>query len=125
MDGFASSHNVIVLAATNRIDILDPALTRAGRFDRIIEIQLPNIQEREEIFKLNLKNVPLEDVMKKSQYCRRLAAMTSGFSGADIANLCNESAIHAARKGRTKVTENDFETTTERVLAGLRSSQKV
>jgi AFG3 family protein len=63
--------------------------------------------------------------MKKSQYCRRLAAMTSGFSGADIANLCNESAIHAARKDRDKVTEKDFETTTERVIAGLKSSKAV
>ena len=124
MDGFGSSENVVVLAATNRVDILDPALTRPGRFDRIIEIQLPNIEEREEIFSLNLKKFSLDPTFTIDQYARKLAILTGGFSGSAIRNLCNESAIRAAREDRDHVTEKDFEKTTERILAGL-ENQKV
>ena len=111
------------MAATNRLDILDPALTRPGRFDRIIEIGLPNLEEREEIFALNLEKFKLDQSFTTSQYARKLAILTGGFSGSSIRNLCNEAAIRAAREGRKRVNEKDFEKTTERVIAGLESQR--
>ncbi len=104
MDGFDTNSGVIILAATNRADMLDNALKRAGRFDRQIHVDLPNLNEREEIFKVHLR--PLK--LNKDVDVPFLAKQTPGFSGADIANVCNESALIAARKNRTEVTKQDF-----------------
>jgi AFG3 family protein len=119
MDGFGTDTNVVVLAATNRVDILDPALTRPGRFDRSIELTLPDLQARKEIFMVHLQNIKLDPSKTLEEYAKRLATLSPGFSGADIANLCNEAAILAARKGKTKVSSEEFEAASERVLAGL------
>lgn len=97
MDGFSTDQNVIVLAATNRADILDPALLRPGRMDRQIEITLPNIDERQAIYKVHLKKLHLNPEQTRQEYAKKLATLTPGFSGADIANICNEAAIIAAR----------------------------
>ncbi|CAD7963442.1 unnamed protein product [Amoebophrya sp. A120] len=118
MDGFNHKTGVIVLAGTNRADILDNALTRAGRFDRHISIDIPDIKERQEIFMVHLKPLKLTEGMSQEDVARRLAALTPGFSGADIANLCNESAILAARRSSATVEQEDFETATERTLGG-------
>lgn len=123
MDGFETDSQVIVLAATNRIDILDPALTRPGRFDRTIEIPLPDISGRFHIFTVHLEPLKLNPERTKNEYAKRLATLTPGFSGADIANLCNEAAIIAARKNKLTVDSNDFEVATERVLAGLEKNK--
>ena len=104
MDGFGTDTNVIVLAATNRADVLDSALMRAGRFDRQIYVDLPNINEREEIFKVHIKPLKLADDVK----VKFLAQQTPGFSGADIANMCNESALIAARNGKKAIHHQDF-----------------
>merc|ERR1719230_1696085 len=109
MDGFASGTGVVVLAGTNRADILDPALTRPGRFDRQIAIDKPDLNEREEIFMVHLKNVKVPEDTDKRDVARRMAALTPGFAGADIANICNEAAIFAARRGGTWVEKDDFE----------------
>jgi len=119
MDGFGTDTGVVVLAATNRKDILDPALTRPGRFDRSIEVSLPDIEGRTEIFKVHLKPLKLDPEKEIGDYAKRLATLTPGFSGADIANLCNEAAIMAARKNKTFVSTEEFEAASERVLAGL------
>ncbi len=104
MDGFGTNSGVIVLAATNRADMLDPALLRPGRFDRHIYLELPNLVEREEIFKVHMRPLVLEENID----VHFLAAQTPGFSGADIANICNESALIAARKKKDNIGRQDF-----------------
>ena len=104
MDGFGTNSGVIVLAATNRADMLDPALLRPGRFDRHIYLELPNLKEREAIFKVHLRPLTLDDSID----IHFLASQTPGFSGADIANICNEAALIAARRKKPKVDQQDF-----------------
>mmetsp|Transcript_18256 Transcript_18256/g.31235 ORF Transcript_18256/g.31235 Transcript_18256/m.31235 type:complete len:694 (+) Transcript_18256:533-2614(+) len=122
MDGFSTDTSVIVLAATNRADILDSALLRPGRFDRQVEVTLPTIDERAHIFKVHLKKILVNEKFDKEQYAKKLAALTPGFSGADIANICNEAAIIAARGNLSSVSIREFELATERVIAGLEKS---
>ena len=119
MDGFGTDTNVIILAGTNRKDILDNALTRPGRFDRTIELTTPDLQGREDILKVHLKPLLLDPANDVTYYAKHLAALTPGFSGADLANICNEAAILAARADKPHVSEGDFETATERVIGGL------
>lgn len=116
MDGMASKENVIMLASTNRADILDKALLRPGRFDRHILIDYPDLTERKEIFEYHLKSIRLEN--PPSKFSKRLAYLTPGFSGADIANVCNEAALHAARSKQHKVTGADLEYAVERLVGG-------
>ncbi|MBW7871500.1 MAG: ATP-dependent metallopeptidase FtsH/Yme1/Tma family protein [Flavobacteriia bacterium] len=121
MDGFGTNTNVIVLAATNRADILDKALMRAGRFDRLIHVDLPELTERQQIFEVHLKPLKLgEDV--DSEF---LAKQTPGFSGADIANVCNEAALVAARKNKDKVERQDFLDAVDRIIGGLEKKGKL
>ncbi|WP_340113430.1 ATP-dependent zinc metalloprotease FtsH [Maribellus mangrovi] len=121
MDGFDTNSGVIILAATNRADILDRALMRAGRFDRQIHVELPDLNERGEIFKVHLRPLKLgEDV--KVEF---LAKQTPGFSGADIANVCNEAALIAARKNRDSVTKQDFLDAVDRIIGGLEKKNKI
>lgn len=118
IDGFGTDDDVVILAATNRKDILDPALTRAGRFDRAVQVNLPDIAGRCAIFKVHLAKLNLsEEEIEK--YSKRLATITPGFSGSEIANVCNEAAIMCARANRDKVTPADFEGAVDRVIAGL------
>jgi ATP-dependent metalloprotease FtsH len=121
MDGFGTNSNVIVLAATNRADVLDKALLRAGRFDRQIYVDLPDVRERKEIFEVHLK--PL----KKSEELDTefLAKQTPGFSGADIANVCNEAALIAARKDKKAVDKQDFLDAVDRIVGGLEKKNKI
>jgi AFG3 family protein len=119
MDGFDPSTNVVVLAGTNRADVLDTALLRPGRFDRQIQVDRPDIQGRKSIFEVYLKGITLDG--EPISYSARLAALTPGFTGADIANICNEAAILAARRKKTMVDMKDFETATERIIGGLES----
>lgn len=98
MDGFNTDTNVIIMAATNRKEILDDALLRPGRFDRIIEIDLPDLEGRKEIFKVHLEPIKINPENTLEEVAERLSTLTPGFSGADIANLCNEAAILAARR---------------------------
>ncbi len=121
MDVFGTNTNVIVIAATNRADVLDKALMRAGRFDRQIYVDLPDLNERKEIFKVHLK--PLKVV--KSLDIDFLAKQTPGFSGADIANVCNESALIAARKNRKSVGKQDFLDAVDRIVGGLEKKNKI
>lgn len=114
MDGFTPTEAVIVLAATNRPDVLDPALLRPGRFDRHITVDRPNLKGREMIFKVHVRDVPLSDDVD----LHRLAASTVGLTGADIRNLVNEAAIWATRQGKTKVENSDFEVARDKVLMG-------
>ncbi|CAF1009947.1 unnamed protein product [Rotaria sp. Silwood1] len=116
MDGLESKSNVIVLASTNRPDVLDKALLRPGRFDRHILIDYPTLPERIEILEVYLKKLKLEKDIKF--YSTRLAQLTPGMSGADLANICNEAALHAAREGKKVIERNDFEIAVERVVAG-------
>lgn len=122
MDGFNPSQGVVVLAGTNRVDILDNALTRPGRFDRQIQVDKPDIQGRKEIFKVHLKGITLEDG-DSDEIAGRLAGLTPGFAGADIANICNEAAIQAARRKGDTVQMVDFEKATDRVIGGLESNK--
>merc|ERR1719324_763244 len=122
MDGFASGTNVVVLAGTNRADIPDPALTRSGRFDRTISIGKPDINEREAVYMVHLKPVKLDEGLEMESVAKRMAALTPGFVGADIANVCNEAAIFAARRSSAAVQMEDFEKATERVIGGLPKS---
>ena len=115
MDGFGTDTNVIVMAATNRADILDKALLRAGRFDREIYVDLPEVHERREIFDVHLKKIKLDD----SVDIDFLAKQTPGFSGADIANVCNEAALIAARNNHESVTKQDFLDAVDRIIGGL------
>lgn len=119
MDGFSTDSSVIVLAATNRADILDKALLRPGRFDRQVEVTLPSLEERAQIFMVHLKKIAVDAKFEKDVYARKLAALTPGFSGADIQNICNEAAIMAARGDKEAVAIRDFELATERVIAGI------
>lgn len=121
LDGFGTNTGVIVLAATNRADILDKALLRAGRFDRHIYLELPNKQERIEIFKVHLRPIKMANDINVEE----LASLTPGFSGADIANICNEAALIAARKKRKKVEHKDFLESRDRVVGGLERKSKI
>jgi len=121
MDGFGTSTNVIILAATNRADVLDKALMRAGRFDRQIYVDLPDVRERKEIFKVHLK--PLKTI--KSLDVDFLAKQTPGFSGAHIANVCNEAALIAARKNKKSVGKQDFLDAVDRIVGGLEKKNKI
>jgi len=121
MDGFGSNDNVIVIGATNRADVLDKALLRAGRFDRQIFVDLPDLNERKEIFEVHLK--PLK--LGKDVDVDFLAKQTPGFSGADIANVCNEAALIAARKGKEEVGKQDFLDAVDRIIGGLEKKNKV
>ncbi|MGB1170850.1 MAG: ATP-dependent zinc metalloprotease FtsH [Flavobacteriaceae bacterium] len=121
MDGFGTKTNVIVLAATNRADVLDKALMRAGRFDRQIYVDLPDLNERREIFKVHL--APLKVI--KSLDVEFLAKQTPGFSGADIANVCNEAALIAARKNKKSVGKQDFLDAVDRIVGGLEKKNKI
>jgi len=123
MDGFNPSSGVVVLAGTNRADILDQALTRPGRFDRQIQVDLPDLQGRKEIFGVHLRGIKLE--LKPEEVSGRLAGLTPGMAGADIANLCNEAAIQAARREAESVTMADFEKATDRVIGGLESNKMI
>jgi cell division protease FtsH len=122
MDGFGTNTNVIVLAATNRADVLDKALMRAGRFDRQIYVDLPDIRERKEIFEVHLK--PLKKVADELD-TEFLAKQTPGFSGADIANVCNEAALIAARNNKTAVDRQDFLDAVDRIVGGLEKKNKI
>jgi cell division protease FtsH len=121
MDGFDTKKGVIIMGATNRPEILDPALLRPGRFDRHILVDRPDIKGREEILKVHVKNVKID----KSVDLKVVAARTPGFVGADLANLVNEAALLAARKGKGKVTMEEFEEAIDRVVAGLEKKRRV
>lgn len=121
MDGFGSKRDVIVLAATNRFDSLDPALTRPGRFDRKISIGLPDITGRKDILKIHSKDKPLSDEIDLD----KIAYNTAGFSGAELENLLNESALIAARKGHQYITKNDIDEALKKITVGLKKSGKV
>ncbi|WP_029038415.1 ATP-dependent zinc metalloprotease FtsH [Salinimicrobium xinjiangense] len=122
MDGFGTNTNVIVLAATNRADVLDKALMRAGRFDRQIYVDLPDVRERQEIFEVHLR--PLKKVADELD-TEFMAKQTPGFSGADIANVCNEAALIAARKEKTAVGKQDFLDAVDRIVGGLEKKNKI
>ena len=121
MDGFGSNSGVIILAATNRADILDKALMRAGRFDRQIYVDLPDLPDRVEIFKVHLRKVKTAPDLDIDL----LARQTPGFSGADIANVCNEAALIAARNNKTQVDKNDFNAAVDRIIGGLEKRSKI
>ncbi|MBQ9254412.1 MAG: ATP-dependent zinc metalloprotease FtsH [Bacteroidales bacterium] len=122
MDGFGSNAGVIILAATNRAEILDPALMRAGRFDRQIYVELPEVKEREEIFKVHMKNLKFNSEEVSIEF---LAKQTPGFSGADIANICNEAALIAARHGKEVIGKQDFLDAIDRIVGGLEKKSKI
>ncbi len=121
MDGFGTNSGVIILAATNRADILDRALMRAGRFDRQIYVDMPDVLERKEIFKVHLKKIKID----ASVDIDFLAKQTPGFSGADIANICNEAALIAARSNKKQVVKQDFLDAVDRIIAGLEKKNKI
>ena len=121
MDGFGSDTGVIIMAATNRPDVLDSALLRAGRFDRQIAVDRPDIKGREAIFKVHLKKLTLSE----SVSVKKLAAQTPGFVGADIMNVCNEAALIAARKNKDEVGMDDFQDAVDRVIGGLEKKSKI
>ncbi|XP_070603607.1 mitochondrial inner membrane m-AAA protease component AFG3L2 [Erythrolamprus reginae] len=125
MDGFNTTTNVVVLAGTNRPDILDPALLRPGRFDRQIFIGPPDIKGRASIFKVHLRPLKLDTTMNKDNLARKLASLTPGFSGADIANVCNEAALIAARHLADAINQKHFEQAIERVIGGLEKKTQV
>ncbi|GJE85743.1 ATP-dependent metallopeptidase Hfl [Phanerochaete sordida] len=126
MDGFSTKEHIVVLAGTNRPDVLDPALMRPGRFDRHIAIDRPDVGGRKGIFEVHLKPLRLsENLPPRDAIAHKLAVLTPGFSGADIANVCNEAALHAARKGHEFVEENDFESAIDRVIAGLERKSRL
>jgi ATP-dependent metalloprotease FtsH len=121
MDGFQSNTGVIILAATNRADILDRALLRAGRFDRQIHVELPDLEERKAIFKVHTKPLKIDESVQLDF----LAKQTPGFSGADIANVCNESALIAARKAKKQIQKQDFLDAVDRIVGGLEKKSKI
>ena len=121
MDGFGSNSGVIILAATNRVDILDKALLRAGRFDRQIYVELPDLNDRKEIFKVHLRPIKIDE----SVDVEFLARQTPGFSGADIANVCNEAALIAARNKKKFVEREDFISAVDRIIGGLEKKNKI
>ncbi|MBQ6746875.1 MAG: ATP-dependent zinc metalloprotease FtsH [Bacteroidaceae bacterium] len=121
MDGFGSNSGIIILAATNRVDVLDQALLRAGRFDRQIHVDLPDLNERKEIFGVHLRPIKVDESLDIDL----LARQTPGFSGADIANVCNEAALIAARHGKSAVTKQDFLDAVDRIIGGLEKKNKI
>ncbi|KGN78799.1 cell division protein FtsH [Porphyromonas cangingivalis] len=121
MDGFDTNSGVIILAATNRVDILDKALLRAGRFDRQIQVDLPDLNERKEIFEVHMRRLKLDE----SVDIDLLSRQTPGFSGADIANVCNEAALIAARNGKTSIDRDDFTSAIDRIVGGLEKKTKI
>ena len=121
MDGFGTNSGVIILAATNRADILDKALMRAGRFDRQIYVDMPDLTERRAIFEVHLRPIKVDDSIDVDFLSRQ----TPGFSGADIANVCNEAALYAARKGRDQVIHQDFLDAVDRIIGGLEKRTKI
>ena len=121
MDGFGSNSGVIILAATNRVDVLDKALLRAGRFDRQIHVDLPDLNERKEVFGVHLRPIKIDDTVDVDL----LARQTPGFSGADIANVCNEAALIAARHGKNAVGKQDFLDAVDRIIGGLEKKTKI
>lgn len=121
MDGFGSNSGVIILAATNRADVLDKALMRAGRFDRQIYVELPDLNDRKEIFKVHLRPIKIDESIN----VEFLARQTPGFSGADIANVCNESALIAARRKKKYVQKDDFMDAVDRIVGGLEKKNKI
>lgn len=121
MDGFGSEKGIILIAATNRPDVLDPALLRPGRFDRQIHVDRPDLKEREEIFRVHIKNIKLAKDLDIS----KLAALTPGFVGADIANICNEAALIAARNNKDAIDLEDFNAAIDRVIGGLEKKNKI
>ncbi|MBC5613111.1 ATP-dependent zinc metalloprotease FtsH [Bacteroides fragilis] len=121
MDGFGSNSGVIILAATNRVDVLDKALLRAGRFDRQIHVDLPDLNERKEVFGVHLRPIKIDDTVDIDL----LARQTPGFSGADIANVCNEAALIAARHGKKFVGKQDFLDAVDRIIGGLEKKTKI
>ena len=121
MDGFGSNSGIIILAATNRVDVLDQALLRAGRFDRQIHVDLPDLNERKEIFGVHLRPIKVDESLDIDL----LARQTPGFSGADIANVCNEAALIAARHGKNAVTKQDFLDAVDRIIGGLEKKNKI
>jgi AFG3 family protein len=126
MDGFGTSEHIVVLAGTNRPDVLDPALLRPGRFDRHVAIDRPDVSGRKGIFKVHLGPLRLSEKLPGLEsLAQKLAVLTPGFSGADIANVCNEAALHAARHSSEFVEERDFESAIERVIAGLERKSRV
>ncbi|KAJ3515276.1 hypothetical protein NLJ89_g1858 [Agrocybe chaxingu] len=127
MDGFGTNEHIVVLAGTNRPDVLDPALLRPGRFDRHITIDRPDVSGRKGIYLVHLGPLRLDEKLKVdiSAFAQKLAVLTPGFSGADIANVCNEAALRAARRGSDYVENVDFETAIERVIVGLEKKSRV
>ncbi|GLB36031.1 putative peptidase family M41 [Lyophyllum shimeji] len=127
MDGFGTNEHIVVLAGTNRPDVLDPALMRPGRFDRHIAIDLPDVAGRKGIYMVHLSPLRLAEELVKDigSFAQKLAVLTPGFSGADIANVCNEAALHAARKASEFVDSVDFDTAIERVIVGLERKSRV
>nr|XP_022342635.1 AFG3-like protein 2 [Crassostrea virginica] len=123
MDGFNTQEGVVILAATNRMDVLDQALLRPGRFDRQIYVSTPDIKGRASIFKVHLERIKTE--MDKEAIAKKMASLTSGFSGADIANICNEAALIAARESATSVALKHFDAAIDRVIAGLEKKTKI
>lgn len=121
MDGFSTNNGVIILAATNRADILDGALMRAGRFDRQIHVELPNVEERNAIFKVHIRNLKLGADFSTEFFARQ----TPGFSGADIANVCNEAALIAARSAKEQIEKEDFLAAIDRIVGGLERKSKI
>ncbi|KAJ1609011.1 putative AFG1 ATPase-like AAA ATPase [Cryptosporidium canis] len=121
MDGFTENNGVIVLAGTNRSDVLDPALLRPGRFDRIINIERPSLEERKEIFNIHLGPLKLSEGLNKDELVGYLAGLSPGFVGSEIKNLCNEAAIHAARRGSSSGVELiDFDRASDRIIGGIK-----
>lgn len=127
MDGFGTNEHIVILAGTNRPDVLDPALMRPGRFDRHIAIDRPDVSGRKGIFMVHLRPLKLASDLSKDMeaLAHKLAVLTPGFSGADIANVCNEAALHAARKSSESVESVDFDTAIERVIVGLEKKSRV
>ena len=121
MDGFGSNSGIIILAATNRVDVLDKALLRAGRFDRQIHVDLPDLNERKEVFGVHLRPIKIDETVDVDL----LARQTPGFSGADIANVCNEAALIAARHGKKFVGKQDFLNAVDRIVGGLEKKTKI
>ena len=121
MDGFSTDKGVILMAATNRADVLDSALMRPGRFDRQIEVGAPDLAGREQIFNVHIKAIKVKPEVKTAV----LAEMTPGFAGADIANICNEAALIAARRGKEEVDMDDFNYALDRVIGGLEKKNKI
>ncbi|KAF9474104.1 ATP-dependent metallopeptidase Hfl [Pholiota conissans] len=127
MDGFGTNEHIVVLAGTNRPDVLDPALMRPGRFDRHISIDRPDVSGRKGIYLVHLGPLRLDAAIKADidSFAQKMAVLTPGFSGADIANVCNEAALRAARRGSETVQPDDFETAIERVIVGLEKKSRV